>query len=214
MFAIRVPERANCGKVLMRCEIASKPRYLADRAKENAPKKSRLDCNLRAPIRVFSRMKMPDKPRWSGETQEQIDEAIRRGEFDNLQGKGQPLKLWGDLAERRVMRAKLSQEDRQTAPWDDAAREIDSLSRRAESEIKRALEFRRAGLVSKRADPAKIESDFRAQIRAVQTTIAAANSQILRHNLLIPTALPRLHRPRLKLGELMARLAPEVKNYG
>lgn len=26
-------------------------------------------------------MKMPDKPRWRGQTQEQIDEAIARGEF-------------------------------------------------------------------------------------------------------------------------------------
>lgn len=158
-------------------------------------------------------MKMPDKPQWRGQTEEQIDEAIKRGEFENLKGKGQPLKLWGDLAERRVMREKLAREDKLSAPWDDAARTVDSLSRRAESEIKRALEFRRAGLISKKADPAKIEADFRAQIRATQTTIKAANSEILRHNLLIPVALPRLHRPRLRLSDLMARLAPEVKKY-
>ena len=158
-------------------------------------------------------MKMPDRPRWSGETQEQIDEAIKRGDFENLKGKGKPLKLWGDLAERRVMRDKLARDEQLSAPWDDAGREIDALTRRAENEIKRALEFRRAGLISKKADPAKIESDFRAQIRATQTTINAANSQILRHNLLIPTALPRLHRPRLKLSDLMARLAPDVTDY-
>ena len=156
---------------------------------------------------------MPDKPQRRGETEEQIDRAIARGEFENLKGKGQPLQLWGDLAKRRDMSRKLGQEDRQIAPWDAAARAIESLTRRAESEIKRALEFRRAGLVSKKADPAKIEADFRVQIRATQTTIKAANSEILRHNLLIPTALPRLHRPRLKLSDLMARLAPEIKDY-
>lgn len=156
---------------------------------------------------------MPDRPQRRGETEAQIDQAIGRGEFENLKGKGQPLKLWGDLAKQRDMSRKLNPEDSQIAPWDDAARAIEDLTRRAESEIKRALEFRRAGLISKRADPAKIEADFRAQIRATQTTIQAANSQILRHNLLIPTALPRLHRPRLKLSELMARLAPEIKDY-
>lgn len=160
-------------------------------------------------------MKMPDKPRWRGQTQEQIDDAIARGEFENLKGKGQPLKLWGDLANRRDMREKLARDnDQLSAPWDDAARAIDALTRRAENEIKRALEFRRAGLVSKKADPAKIEADFCAQIRATQTTIQAANSEILRHNLLIPSALPRLHRPRLKLSDLMTRLAPEIRNYG
>ena len=158
-------------------------------------------------------MKMPDKPRWSGQTEEQIDQAISRGEFENLSGKGKPLQKWGDLAERRVMREKLAREDKLSAPWDDAARAIDALTRRAESEIKRALEFRRAGMVSKKADLAKIEADFRAQIRATQTTIKAANSEILRHNLLIPPALPRLHRPRLKLSDLMARLAPEIRDY-
>ena len=157
--------------------------------------------------------KMPDKPQWRGQTQEQIDQAIARGEFENLKGKGQPLKLWGDLAKQRDMSRKLEQQDRQTAPWDDAAREIEALTRRAESEIKRALEFRRAGLISKKADPAVIEADFRAQIRATETTIKAANSQILRHNLLIPPALPRLHRPRLKLSDLMAQLAPEISRY-
>ena len=159
-------------------------------------------------------MKVPDKPQWRGQTQEQIDEAIARGEFDNLKGKGQPLKLSGDLAQRRVMREKLARDnDQLSAPWDDAARAIDALTRRAENEIKRALEFRRAGLNSKRADPAKIEADFRAQIRATQSVIKAANSEILRHNLLIPPALPRLHRPRLKLSDLMAQLAPEIQDY-
>ncbi len=157
--------------------------------------------------------KMPNGPQWRGKTEEQIDEAIKRGEFENLDGKGQPLKLWGDLAKQRDMSRKLNQEDRQFAPWDDAARAIDALTRRAESEIKRALEFRRAGLISKKADSAKIEADFRAQIRATQTTIQAANSEILRHNLLIPSALPRLHRPRLKLSDLMAKLAPEIRDY-
>lgn len=156
---------------------------------------------------------MPDGPRWRGQTQEQIDEAIARGEFENLKGKGQPLQLWGDLAKRRDMSQKLNQQDRQSAPWDDDAREVDALTRRAESEIKRALEFRRAGLVSRKADPAKIEADFRAQIRATQTTIKAANSQILRHNLLIPPALPQLHRPRLKLSDLMTCLAPQIEDY-
>ena len=158
-------------------------------------------------------MKIPQGPQRRGHAEEQIDEAIKRGDFENLKGKGKPLKLWGDLAERRVMRDKLAHDEQLSAPWDDAGREVDALTRRAENEIKRALEFRRAGLVSKKADPAKIEADFRAQIRATQTTINAANSQILRHNLLIPTALPRLHRPRLKLSDLMARLAPEITDY-
>ena len=155
-------------------------------------------------------MKIPQGPQRKGHVEEQIDEAIGRGEFENLKGKGQPLKLWGDLTDRRVMRQKLAREDHQSAPWEDVAREVDHLSARAESELKRALEFRRAGLASPRADPAKIEADFRAHLRALEVTIKAVNSQILRHNLLIPSALPRLHRARLKLSDLMQKWAPEL----
>ena len=156
-------------------------------------------------------MKMPSGPQRRGHVEEQIDEAIARGEFENLKGKGKPLKLWGDLTDRRVMREKLARDVGEGAPWEAVAAEIEHLTRRAEAELRRALEFRRAGLASPRADKAKIESDFRAQLRAVETSIQAVNSQILRHNLLIPTALPKLHRPRLKLSELLEKWAPEVK---
>lgn len=155
-------------------------------------------------------MKMPEGPQRRGHVEEQIDEAIKRGEFENLKGKGRPLKLGGDLTDRRVMREKLARDDRQSAPWEDVTHEIDHLTARVESQLKRALEFRRAGLVSPRADPMKIESVFRAQLRQLETGIRAVNSQILRHNLLIPTALPRLHRPRLKLADLLQKWAPEL----
>ena len=158
-------------------------------------------------------MKIPQGPQRRGHVEEQIDEAIKRGDFDNLKGKGRPLKLWGDLTDKRVMREKLARDDGQSAPWEDVAREIDYLTARAESELKRALEFRRAGLVSPRADAAKIESDFQAQLRGVEASIQAVNSQILRHNLLIPPALPRLHRARLKLSDLLEKWAPELKNF-
>ena len=156
-------------------------------------------------------MKMPNGPQRRGHVEEQIDEAIKRGEFENLKGKGQPLKLWGDLTDRRVMREKLARDDHQSAPWESVAAEIEYLTRRVESDLKRALEFRRAGLASPRADKTKIESDFRAQLRAVEVSIKGVNSQILRHNLLIPTALPRLHRVRLKLSDLMEKWAPEIE---
>lgn len=155
-------------------------------------------------------MKIPQGPQRRGHVEEQIDEAIARGEFENLKGKGEPLQLWGDLADRRVMREKLARDVGEGAPWEGVAREIELLTARAESQFKRALEFRRAGLRSPRADPAVIEADFAAHLCEVETSIKAVNSQISRHNLLIPSALPRLHRVRLKLSDWIEKWAPEL----
>lgn len=157
-------------------------------------------------------MKMPEGPQRKGHVEEQIDEAIKRGEFENLKGKGKPLKLWGDLTDRRVMREKLARDVGEGAPWEGVAAEIGYATRRVEAELKRALEFRRAGMASPRADKAKIENDFRAQLRALEVSIKSVNSLILKHNLLIPTALPKLHRVRLKLSDLMEKWAPEIEN--
>jgi hypothetical protein len=153
--------------------------------------------------------KVPDKPQRSGVVDEQIDEAIERGEFDNLRGKGKPLDLSGDLANNHAMRTKIRHNAGFTAPWEDVAREIEIATSRAESSARRAWEFRLAGLKSSKANPAKIEADFEAARREVQTQIAAVNSLILKYNLLIPPLLPHLHRVRLRENQVWEKIAPE-----
>ena len=153
--------------------------------------------------------KLPDKPQRHGFVDEQIDEAIKKGEFDNLQGKGKPLQLLGDLSDKKLMRAKIRQDAGFGAPWEDVAREIEVATQRANSSARRAWEFREAGLRSKKADPARIEADFERARREVETQIAAVNSLILKYNLLIPPLLPHLHRVRLKSGEIWEKIAPD-----
>jgi DnaJ family protein C protein 28 len=146
--------------------------------------------------------KLPDKPQRHGFVEEQIDEAIKRGEFDNLQGKGKPLNLTGDLADKKAMRVKLRHDAGFTAPWEETGREIKVAQERVMVSARRAWEFRQAGLRSKKADPARIEADFMTAKREVDRQIAAVNSLILTYNLLIPPLLPHLHRVRLKVEEV------------
>ncbi|HEX8465676.1 MAG TPA: DUF1992 domain-containing protein [Abditibacterium sp.] len=153
--------------------------------------------------------RVPDKPQRRGVVEEQIDEAIARGEFENLRGKGKPLDLGGDLADRDAMRTKIRHDAGFRAPWEDVAREIEVATDRARGAARRAWEFRLAGLRSSRANPAKIEADFEAARRDVQTQVAAVNSLILKYNLVIPPQLPRLHRPRLQESQIWESIAPE-----
>lgn len=146
--------------------------------------------------------KLPDKPQRQGFVDEQIDEAIKRGDFDNLQGQGKPLNLHGDLSDAKAMRAKIRADANYSAPWQDVAREIEVATGRVTQAARRAQEFRRAGLRSKKADTGKIEADFEAARREIETQIAGVNSLILKYNLLIPPLLPHLHRVRLKSADV------------
>lgn len=118
--------------------------------------------------------------------EEEIEEAIARGDFDNLEGTGRPLKIWGDLADRATMSGKLRRDANFGAPWEDVGREIEVLTSRAAQDLRRAL--------TSGARTPNLES----QIREI-------NSLILKHNLLLPSQLPTLYRVRLTLEELERR---------
>ena len=153
--------------------------------------------------------RIPDKPQRSGLSDQQIDEAIQRGEFDNLRGKGKPLNLAGDLSDKNAMRTKIRHDNGFSAPWEEVGREIEAATRRVESAARLAWEFRLAGLRSKKSDPSRIEADFERACRDIEAQVGAVNSLILKHNLLFPPQLPHLHRVRLKVGDIWEKVAPE-----
>lgn len=172
-------------------------------------------CNLGAPKPSFGAVKLPfriaDKPRRAGVVEAQIDEAIARGEFDNLRGKGKPLDLSGDLSNANAMRTKIRGDAGFSAPWENVAREIELATGRAKSAARRAWDFYQAGLKSKKADKLKIETDFASARRGVEEQIAQVNSLILKYNLLIPSLLPHLHRVRLQSRDVWGEIAPQVE---
>ncbi len=156
-------------------------------------------------------MKIPDKPQRSGFVEEQINEAILRGEFDNVNGKGKPLPHRPSLDKLDVMRQKLRHDAGFTPPWQEVGREIEQLTARVENEVGRAVMFRRKGIEAGRVDKSKIEADFQNQLKNIEVLIGSVNSLILKNNLLIPPTLPHLHRKRLKLEAVLEKVAPELK---
>ncbi|RYX83281.1 DUF1992 domain-containing protein [bacterium] len=163
---------------------------------------------MRIPFR-----RIPDAPQRSGYVEEQINEAIARGEFQNLKGAGKPLALRGDLSKADEMRQKMRGDAGYGVPWEEVGREIEVMTRRAEGELRRAIEFRSAGLASAKSDKSKIEADFKVHLGRVETAIGAVNSLVLKHNLLLPQTLPHLYRQRLKIETLVERVAPEAKKF-
>lgn len=138
-----------------------------------------------------------------------IREAMERGEFDNLPGRGKPLRIAGDLADTATMGAKIRSNAGFSTPWDDLGREIDEGARRAVAEIERAHKRYRVALRAANLDAAASDSEWRRALARFQKQLDVLNSKILKFNLLIPPQLPHLHRARLRAEVLLQPLGIE-----
>ena len=127
-------------------------------------------------------------PKRIGRVEEEIEEALKRGEFDNLKGKGRPLNLQGDFADAKYLGQKMRHDAGFGAPWQDVAQEIDGLTRRLHSTVRRAR--------------ATMGEDSQKAWRDADELLKLVNSRILHFNLIIPPQLPHLYRARLKREEL------------
>lgn len=139
-----------------------------------------------------------------------IRELEARGEW-RLPGKGKPLRLLGDLADRATMSAKVRGDAGFASPWEDVAREIELALRDAQKQIKRAHALREAALngaasKKKNANIATIEADWQRALDVFEKQIQTCNSLILKFNLLIPPQVPQLHRPRLRAESLLREM--------
>lgn len=155
----------------------------------------------------------PDKP-MEDVAAKAIRDATERGEFDNLPGRGQPLRIAGDLADAATMGAKIRSNAGFSTPWGDLGREIDDGTRRAVAEIERAhkrrlVAQRASGVRASGADTAAGDSEWQRALAQFGTHLDELNRKILKFNLLIPPQLPHLHRVRLRVEVLLQPLGIE-----
>ncbi|MGO8948320.1 MAG: DUF1992 domain-containing protein [Ktedonobacterales bacterium] len=133
--------------------------------------------------------------RWESSVEQQIAEARERGEFDNLRGQGQPLRLEGNVfAKEKALAYSLLKNNQMAPPEIERGKEIDEDLKQAEALLAR-LRFQRDRL---RARSAVFASDRRNYNLLLSSTekryiesLAAVNSKILSLNI---TAPPALHR--------------------
>jgi DnaJ family protein C protein 28 len=136
-----------------------------------------------------------------------IEEAMERGDFDNLPGKGKPLRLDpGEMADPVGFANKVRKNAGFIAPWSLLEEEIAGDLRRAEAEILLAHRHRRAALRNPQADPGAIEHTWSQALEIFRSHLDKVNSKILKFNLLIPSQLPHLHKPRLRVDDVLRKL--------
>jgi DnaJ family protein C protein 28 len=128
-----------------------------------------------------------------------IEEAMERGEFDNLPGKGKPLP-WdsSDLSDPLVAAAKVRKNAEAGAPWQFIESEIENGLARAERDIQAAYHRHRSNAQARLPDK-NADENWRKALKQFEERLAEVNSRILTFNLLLPRPLTHLQKPRLQV---------------
>ena len=109
-----------------------------------------------------------------------IREARERGEFDNLPGKGQPLR-WEDethVPDENRLAHRLLKNNNFTLDWIALGQELDTAHEQIRREIERARSDRAAGKISAAAWPLVA--------RALAEKIRALNRKVIGYNVRVP----------------------------
>jgi hypothetical protein len=164
---------------------------------------------MNEPQRKHSQRKYPFRPP-AQPLQDFGADIIRRlqerGEWDNVEGKGKPLKIEGDLSDLPTMSAKLRKDANFSTPWSDLKTEIEKGEKSARDFIFQAHRRRLTASQSSKFNSVAIEAEWLRALSELDARIAAINSLILKYNLIIPPQMPQLHKARLRRERVLEEL--------
>jgi DnaJ family protein C protein 28 len=117
-----------------------------------------------------------------------IQRAMAEGQFDNLPGKGKPLKLDGNPHEDAEWRTahRILKNAGFTLPWIETLREIEADLESARMGLSHTWAWRIDSLAAAQ-DPDWRESEWLQAIETFQEKISALNKRILIYNLQVPS---------------------------
>jgi DnaJ family protein C protein 28 len=118
-----------------------------------------------------------------------IRKAIEEGKFDNLPGKGQPLRWEQDANEDPDWRLAyhLLRSNGFSLPWIETRREIEESLAATHQALARAWKWRAQALASLQP-AALVEQEWQRALRAFRSQIAEVNQRIFNYNLEVPAS--------------------------
>lgn len=138
--------------------------------------------------------------------EEHIRKAIEAGKFDNLPGKGKPLRLDNNPHEDPEWRLAhhILREGGFTLPWIETLREIEADFENAYTDLARTWAWRQSAIAGREEGLAQVELEWRRAKAIFCQRIAAINKRIFSYNLEAPAA--RFQKLPLNADREIARL--------
>ena len=144
---------------------------------------------------------------WSDFVEQEIRDAMERGEFDNLPGKGKRQEFTQYQGDPSMEMANKIVRDAGFVPaWLDLEREIDREQQEAEESLLRSWRWRGAVRGDAIEDPRWIEAEWRKACELFEKRLKALNGKILSYNLLLPPPMLHKQRARLKIEVELEKL--------
>ncbi len=148
-----------------------------------------------------------DHSNWQTWIDKTIQEAQERGLFDNLEGKGRPIK-WEDeslVDEEWATAFRLMREHGFAPEWIELHKEIEAELKKAREAVLRAWQWRAERLVGARESERRyIEREWRRARNAFVETVAELNVKIAEFNLIVP--IVNLQKLKLSVADELAAL--------
>ena len=180
---------------------------MSDKSSANEPKAPRDPQEQQPQPQRGRRRRTPGQ--WADLVEEKLNEAMERGDFDNLEGRGKPLAIdHNPFAGDRALAYSLLKNNHVAPPEIERAKEIDNDIQRA-AEMLETLRHRQHALGGRSAarDARRAYNIARdATETRYEALLRAINSNILSLNIIAPTAM---HRRRLDIEAKMLAFRDE-----
>lgn len=143
---------------------------------------------------------------WDKIVEQKIREAMEKGEFDNLPGKGKPINMNESPFEDPTMRTayRLLKNNNFSLPWIEERKEIDAAVEGALADLARSWRVYQESLNTRRA-AGLAEGDWSKVLSAFRRQVADLNRRIAAYNLKAPS--PTFHRLQVDADREINRLA-------
>jgi DnaJ family protein C protein 28 len=118
-----------------------------------------------------------------------IQRAMQEGKFDDLPGKGKPLRLEENPYEDPDWRLAhhMLQSSGYTLPWIELRQEIEAQTEKARLELQRAWEWRQAG-PAQNLPYQQAEGEWQRAVEGFRQQVEKINKQIFDYNLQVPSS--------------------------
>jgi DnaJ family protein C protein 28 len=140
--------------------------------------------------------------------EDQIRRAMEEGQFDNLPGKGKPLRLDENPFEDPEWRLAhhVLRSSGFTLPWIEARRELEATILATRQALRRSWDWRQAALAGGQP-PQLVDAEWKRAVKTFRRQVGEINRDILAYNLKAPSG--RLHLLQIDVeGEIELTITP------
>lgn len=147
--------------------------------------------------------------KWRRAIDQQIEDARKRGDFENLKGKGKPLNFEKNPYENPEMRAahRMLRENGYSLPWIEDRKRIERDYERARRALERSWRWYR-GFQALGENSGWVEREWKRAVKKFREAVEGLNRRIANHNLSVPNT--RFEKMKINADRVIEKIQSDL----